>query len=157
MNEPISRKNNRRIRIQIGLFLVFGGLIIFILGVKPDWFGADRSPIVGFVQISVFLVGLASICFGGYLALNALWNGTEKTIAADFGFRLVSTGFVISVASGMADVIGFGNQPSPAIPYFGPWQATGVMLGELIIIIGFILLIPPAHRDHKKHPKELTE
>ena len=104
-----------------------------------------------------FLLGLASICLGGYLALNALWNGTEKTIAADFGFRLVSTGFVISVASGMADVIGFGNQPSPAIPYFGPWQATGVMLGELIIIIGFILLIPPAHRDHKKHPKELTD
>ncbi|HSQ27278.1 MAG TPA: hypothetical protein VLM80_09155 [Anaerolineales bacterium] len=157
MNEPISRKNNRRFRIQIGLILVFSGLIIFILGVKPDWFGADRSPIVGFVQISVFLIGLASICLGGYLALNALWNGTEKTIAADFGFRLVSTGFVISVASGMADVIGFGNQPSPAIPYFGPWQATGVMLGELIIIIGFILLIPPAHRDHKKHPKELTD
>ncbi len=151
MNETLSRKDNRRFRVQSGLLFVFAGLFLFILGVKPGWFGADRSPIVGFIQISVFLVGLAGICLGGYLALNALWNGMEKTIAADFGFRLVSTGYVISVASGMADVIGFGNQPSPAIPYFGPWQATGVMLGQLIIIIGFILLIPPPHREQHKN------
>jgi hypothetical protein len=150
MNDISSRKDSRRLRVQSGLFFVFAGLFLYILGVKPDWFGADRSPIVGFVQISVFLVGLAGICLGGYLTLNALWNGMEKTIAADFGFRLVSTGYVISVASGMADVIGFGNQPSPAIPYFGPWQATGVMLGEFIIIIGFILLIPPPYRGQQK-------
>ncbi len=147
MNDSLFRKDNRLFRVQIGLFFVIAGLLFYVLGVKPDWFGADRSPIVGFIQISVFLVGLAVICFGGYLALNALWNGIERTIAADFGFRLVSTGYVISVASGMADVIGFGNQPSPAIPYFGPWQSTGVMLGELIIIIGFILFIPPPHRE----------
>lgn len=151
MNETLSRKDTRRFRVQSGLLFVFAGLFLFILGVKPGWFGADRSPIVGFIQISVFLVGLAGICLGGYLALNALWNGMEKTIAADFGFRLVSTGYVISVASGMADVIGFGNQPSPAIPYFGPWQATGVMLGQLIIIVGFILLIPPPHREQNKN------
>lgn len=151
MNETFFRKDNRSLRVQSGLLFVFAGLFLFILGVKPGWFGADRSPIVGFIQISVFLVGLAGICLGGYLALNALWNGLEKTIAADFGFRLISTGYVISVASGMADVIGFGNQPSPAIPYFGPWQATGVMLGEFIIIIGFLLLIPPPHREHPKN------
>jgi len=29
------------------------------------------------------------------------------------------------------------------IPYFGPWQATGVMLGEIIIMVGFILFLPP--------------
>lgn len=150
MNDTFFRKDNRQFRIQSGLLFVFVGLFLYILGVKPDWFGADRSPIVGFIQISVFLVGLAGICLGGYLSLNTLWNGMEKTIAADFGFRLVSTGYVISVASGMADVIGFGNQPSPAIPYFGPWQATGVMLGEFIIIVGLILLIPPPHRDHQK-------
>lgn len=154
MNETISRKENLHFRVYSGLVFVFAGLFLFVLGVKPGWFGADRSPIVGFIQISVFLIGLASICFGGYLALNTLWNGLEKTIAADFGFRLVSTGYVISVASGMADVIGFGNQPSPAIPYFGPWQSTGVLLGELIIIIGFILLIPPPHRGSQKQTEQ---
>ena len=113
----------------------------------------DRSPVTGFVQIAVFLIGLGMICIGGYLALNALWNGTEKTIAADIGLRLVSTGFVISVASGMADVFGFGSHPLPRIPYFGPWQAIGVMVGEAIIAIGFLMLIPvPPDRRKQNRP-----
>lgn len=146
MNESISRKSTRNLRVRFGLTVLILGLLIFILGADPALFNLDRSPIVGFVQIAVFLVGLAMICLGGYLVLNMLWNGQEKTIAADIGYRLVSTGYVIAVTSGMADVFGFGNQPFPAIPYFGPWQATGVMIGELIIAIGFFLLIP-RHRQ----------
>jgi len=34
----------------------------------------------------------------------------------------------------------------PKIPFFGPWQARGVMLGEVIIAIGFLLMIPYARR-----------
>jgi len=146
MNESISRKSTHNLRVRFGLTVLILGLLIFILGADPALFNLDRSPIVGFVQIAVFLVGLAMICLGGYLVLNMLWNGQEKTIAADIGYRLVSTGYVIAVTSGMADVFGFGNQPFPAIPYFGPWQATGVMIGELIIAIGFFLLIP-RHRQ----------
>lgn len=132
----------RRLRIRIGLAIVLIGLIIFVLGADPGMFGLDRSPITGLVQIAVFLVGLALICLGGYISLNALWNGKEKTIGADIGLRLVSTGYVIAVASGMADVFGFGTHPFPAIPYFGPSQAIGVMIGEAIIALGFLLLIP---------------
>lgn len=142
MNDTYTRRTNRLPRIRIGLGVVILGLLVFILGVDPGKFGVDRSPVVGFIQIAVFLVGLAIICFGGYLALNALWNGLEKTIAADIGYRLVATGYVIAVTSGMADVFGFGNQPFPQIPHFGPWQASGVMLGEIIIALGFLLLIP---------------
>lgn len=131
-----------RWRIRIGLSLVIVGLLIFILGVDPGLFGLDRSPVTGFVQIATFLVGLALICMGGYMTLNALWNGREKTIAADIGLRLVATGYVIAVASAMADIFGFGTHPFPNIPYFGPWQATGVMIGETMIAIGFFLLIP---------------
>ena len=148
MNEALPRTSSRRLRIRLGLLTVILGLVIFILGADPGLFSMDRSPVTGFVQIAVFLVGLGTICVGGYLALNALWNGTEKTIAADIGLRLVSTGFVISVASGMADVFGFGSHPLPKIPYFGPWQAIGVMVGEAIIAVGFLMLIPipPEHR-----------
>jgi hypothetical protein len=110
-------------------------------------FNLDRSPVTGFVQIAVFLVGLAIICIGGYFTLNALWNGSEKTIAADVGLRLVATGYVIAVASGMADVFGFGTHPFPKIPYFGPLQALGVMVGEAVIALGFFMLIP-FHRSH---------
>ena len=151
MNESFFRKSTRNLRVRVGLTVVILGLLIFILGADPALFNLDRSPIVGFVQIAVFLVGLAMICLGGYMVLNMLWNGKEKTIAADIGFRLVSTGYVVAVTSGMADVFGFGNQPFPAIPYFGPWQATGVMIGELLIAIGFFLLIPS--RRQKTSPK----
>lgn len=150
MSENGLRKNYLLFRVRFGLGFLLLGLLLFVLGVKPGWFGMDRSPVVGFIQIAVFLIGLAFICMGGYMALNALWNGSEKTIAADIGFRLISTGYVISVTSGMADVFGFGNQPFPLIPYFGPWQATGVMLGEIIIMIGFILFLPPPGRQNTK-------
>jgi hypothetical protein len=131
-----------RIRIRIGLVIVILGLFLFVLGADPGLFGLDRSPVVGFVQIAVFLVGLAMICLGGYISLNPLWNGMEKTIIADIGLRLVSTGFVISVASGMADVFGLGNQPFPSVPYFGKWQAAGLIIGQVIIALGLIMLIP---------------
>jgi hypothetical protein len=49
---------------------------------------------------------------------------------------------VITVASGMADIFGLGNHPFPNIPYFGPWQAIGVIIGEVIIVIGFFMIIP---------------
>ena len=129
-------------RIRVGLATTFIGLFVFTVGAKPGWFGWDRSPVVGFVQIAVFLVGLAFICLGGYISLLALWKGASRTIAADIGLRLVSTGFVIAVFAGMADVFGMGSQPPPQVPYFGPWQATGVLIGQIIIALGFLLLIP---------------
>jgi len=142
MDEPQSHNNSRRQRVRIGLVLLMVGVVVFIIGAEPERFGLDRSPITGVVQISVFLVGLGMICVGGYISLNALWNGRQKTIAADIGLRLVSTGYVISFASGMADIFGFGSQVYPNIPYFGPLQQIGVMFGEAMIIIGLVLLIP---------------
>jgi hypothetical protein len=82
------------------------------------------------------------ICIGGYFSLAGLWNGYPKTITSDIGQRLVSTGFVISVACGMADVFGFGTEVAPQIPTFGILQTIGVLVGEIVIGIGFLLLIP---------------
>ena len=149
MNKESLRKNPHPVRVRLGLAVVILGLLTFTLGADPSLFNLDRSPIVGFVQIAVFLVGLAMICLGGYITLNTLWAGKEKTIAADIGYRLVSTGYVIAVACGMADVFGFGSQPFPAIPYFGPWQASGVIIGEIFIIVGFFILIPYPGRMRK--------
>jgi hypothetical protein len=142
MNEIKSMNGNSHIRIRVGIILTIVGLFIYILGANPAIFGLDRSPVTGFIQIAVFLIGLATICIGGFVTLNALWNGEEKSIAADFGLRLVATGYVIAVATGMADVFGLGNHTFPNIPYFGPWQAIGVMIGEAVILVGFLMIIP---------------
>jgi len=147
MSDARFSSNGRRLRLQIGLVFTFSGLLIFLLGIEPGIFGLDRSPVVGFVQIAVFLVGLGFICIGGYIAINLLWNGGEKTIAADIGFRLVSTGYVISATSGMADIIGFGNHPFPNVPHFGAWQAVGVLIGQVIIVLGFLLFVPWRQRS----------
>lgn len=154
MNDFFSKKANQNLRIRIGLIIAIIGLVIFTLGADPALFRLDRSPVVGFVQIAVFLVGLALICLGGYVALNTLWDDQEKSIAADIGYRLVATGYVFAVISGMADVFGFGSQPFPAIPFFGPWQASGVIFGQIMIIIGFFLLIP---RGGKNKPAPDTD
>ncbi len=116
-------------------------------------FGLDRSPVIGFVQIAVFLVGLAFICIGGYISLMALWKNRQPSIAADIGQRLVATGYVIAVFTGMADVFGVGSHPLPGIPYFGPWQARGVEIGQAVIAIGFLLLIPYGRIRNGKPPE----
>jgi hypothetical protein len=129
-------------RLRSGLAITLIGLFVFTVGAKPNWFGWDRSPVVGFVQIAVFIIGLGLICIGGYVGLLAIWNGDPRTILADIGMRLVGTGFVISLFSGMADVFGMGSQPLPGVPYFGPWQATGVLIGQIIIALGFLMMMP---------------
>ena len=142
MNNTNGSSRNGRFRVRFGLGFTLIGLVIFLLGADPAIFNLDRSPVFGFVQISVFLIGLAFICLGGYISLASLWNHRQKTISAELGQRLVSTGYVIAVVSGMADVFGLGSHPFPQVPYFGPWQAIGVISGVVMIGLGFILFLP---------------
>ncbi len=130
----------RRIRIGLGVTLI--GFLIFLVGARPDVFGLDRSPVIGFVQVAVFIVGLAIMCIGGYISLMALWKDQHISIAADIGQRLVATGYVVAVFAGMADIFGLGSHIFPSLPYFGVWQARGVMFGQGLIGLGFILMIP---------------
>lgn len=141
--EPLPRtEESLTPRIYIGLVISIVGFFTFVIGAKPAWFGWDRSLVVGFVQISVFLFGLALICLGGYISLHDLWARQERTIISEIGSRLVWTGYVIAVFAGLADIFGMGSQPFPNVPYFGPLQAAGVLIGQAIIGLGFLLLIP---------------
>src|SRR5512143_3269710 len=120
--DVLPTKGNGGRRVRVGLGVTIFGFLIYLIGAEPGFFGLDRSPVVGFVQIATFLVGLGIICLGGYISLVALWNGGQKSIASDIGLRLVSTGYVIAVACGMADIFGFGSNNYPAIPVFGIYQ-----------------------------------
>jgi hypothetical protein len=143
VNENPEKKNRRNRRSIAGMIITVMGFVVFIMGTSPELFGLDRSPVIGFVQITVFLIGLAIICIGGYISLLSIWQGRPRTISADIGLRLVATGYVVSVVSGMADVFGFGSQPWPLIPSFGRWQSRGVLIGEVVIALGFLLMLPP--------------
>jgi hypothetical protein len=137
-----------RRRIQLGLIIAVGGFLILLIGLRPDLFLLDRSPVLGFIQIGVMLTGLAGICIGGYTALHGLWKGNMPSIAAELGVRIISTGYIIAVFAGLADIFGLGSHPLPEfIPYFGEWQARGVQIAEGFIAIGFLLMLP-----YSRHP-----
>jgi hypothetical protein len=160
-------------RIRIGLIMAVIGYLLFLLGARPNFFGLDRSPVIGFIQISVFLIGLAAITLGSYITLNALWPNGKKTIPADIGSRLISTGYVICVFTSMADIFGLGSHPLPNV-FFGPLQARGMEIGMATIAVGFLLLIRykrikngngsinennlhPETQDMSKHSKPLRK
>lgn len=143
-------------RIRIGLGMAVFGYLLFLLGARPSLFGLDRSRVIGFVQISVFLIGLALITLGCYLTLNALWPEGKKTIAADIGSRLISTGYVICVFTAMADIFGLGSHRLPDV-FFGPLQARGMVIGMGTIALGFLLLIRYKHPKNKSERKSPNE
>ena len=145
------------LRIPFGLAVTFGGFLIFLIGCHLHIIGMGRSPLISVVQTAVFEIGLLVICLGGYINTVALWRGKPFSIPADIGLRLVGTGYVISFFTGFADVFGLGSHKPPNIPFFGPFQALGVMLGEVFIAIGFLMLIPLFYRLSQQNPPETLD
>jgi hypothetical protein len=131
-----------KVRMRFAIYAILGGFLIFLLGAKPQLFGLDRSPVVGFIQILVMLIGIGIVCLAGYVLVHALWRRTIPSITADIGARFVSTGYVIALFSGMADVFGIGSQAFPMVPFFGVWQARGMEIGLGFIAIGFVMMFP---------------
>lgn len=151
-NHTNNNQNQFNLR-RFGIICTLLGLFFFLFGADPGLFGLDRSEAIGFVQIGFFTFGLLLICFGGTMSLNSLWPEHWKSIAADIGLRIIWTGFIIAMASGMADIFGLGTRPIfSATPYFGFWQARGVLLGEIVIIIGLLMMIP--YRKPQPPPDE---
>lgn len=147
MNNPSQPVENvpplpERDRVRLGLTVTLVGFVVFILGAKPNWLLLDYTPVIGFAQICIFIIGLAVMCIGGHIGLTAIWAGEEKSIGADIGLRLVATGFVIAIFSGLADVFGMSIKDNPLGPFFGPWQQTGIEIGMVVIAIGLLMVIP---------------
>ena len=143
-----------RKRIQIGLFGAFIGFLTVVLGAKPEFFGLDKSPVIGFIQTAAFLSGIGVIGFCGYFCLMSFWPKRYTTITADFGIRLVATGWLIAVFSGMADVFGFGSHPMTGLVFFGKLQALGVEIGEMFMGIGLVMMIMPPHSSLRIKPED---
>ena len=138
-----SGHRNNTLILNAGIGLTIAGFLIFIFGANPGIIGLDRNPYVGFAQTAIFSFGLALLCLGGFISLKSCQQaGYIQSLAQDIGIRLVATGYIISLISGMADVFGFGTQSWPFKPFFGPQQAAGVILGEVVIAIGFLLYLP---------------
>jgi hypothetical protein len=140
--------------IQTGLILTIVGFFFFILGARPSLFGVDRSPVIGFVQIAVFELGLGLICWGGYIALKRLSKHQKASIPFEFGVRFIATGYAISIFCGLADLIGIGSHRLPLL-YFGPLQSLGLLFGQGLSALGLMMLIPFTNRTQDGKPQQL--
>jgi hypothetical protein len=136
---PLTRKQVRRARRWMTIVLL--GLFVFLIGVWPDLIGMDRSPVVGFVQIGVWLTGLAVLLLGAYATIRVIRNGIPTSLRADIGLRLISTGYVVAGVASLADFIGVGAQRMPFIT-FGPVQVIGLVTGVLLSLLGIVLYWP---------------
>jgi hypothetical protein len=133
---------DRKLWQRTGIGLAVVGFLILLLGADPGFYGLRDSEPVGIVQIGVFVFGLLLMCLGGYLAVDSLWKRPEKTILAELGVRTMSTGFIFAMVAALADLFGLGTRPFPGQTFFGHWQARGVVIGELAIIIGLLMMVP---------------
>ena len=140
-------------RQRLGLLLAVLGALVQTLGLRPDWVGLAYAETVGLVQLLVFIFGLGLVVFGGYLHLTARWNGVARLpFWADVGLRLALTGYVLVAIAALADILGFGSHPNPSEAYFGPWQATGILVGEGLMLVGFLMAWP-----RRRSPSAPTE
>ena len=136
---PLTKKQVRNARGWMTLVLI--GLILFLIGIYPNIIGMDRSPVVGFVQIGVWLLGLGVLLVGATMTVRTVRNGRPNSLKSEVGLRLIATGYVLSVAASFADFLGIGSHVRPDLAY-GPLQVTGLALGVLVSLAGLILYFP---------------
>jgi hypothetical protein len=137
--EKLSRRQVRWARSW--MTLVLAGFMLFVLGIDPGLFGLDRSPVVGFIQMGVWLVGLAMVLLGAYLAVRVVRNGRKPSLRSDIGLRLMATGYVVSLTASLADFLGIGSHHLPNL-FFGPVQVMGLIVGIAVSFLGLLLYWP---------------
>jgi hypothetical protein len=125
--------------------LVLFGFLIFVIGVDPDLIGMNRSPTVGFIQVYMWLTGLAILLICAYATVRVVRNNRPTSLRADIGLRLIASGYVVAASASMADFIGIGSHSMPYV-YFGPIQVIGLAGGVLISLLGVILYWPRRRR-----------
>ncbi len=144
--------NNGEARLKLGLWITALGWGLFLLGLRPEWFGLARAPGVGLVQLLVLSIGWLIFCAGGYWSVASMWpKGRPLPLRADIGARLMATGAVLVVMAALADVFGLGSHPWPLPPSFGPWQRAGLLLGMGVDFVGFLLMWPPRENGAPSH------
>jgi hypothetical protein len=96
---------------------------------------------VGFVQVGVWLVGLALLLLAAYLTERVIRNGRPDTLLSEIGARLIATGYVVAAAASLADFIGIGSHTIPTLR-FGHLQVIGLIIGLVTSLLGIVLYWP---------------
>jgi hypothetical protein len=131
----------RRMLIFVALDVI--GLAIFLLGLQPWIFGLDRSPVIGYLQVVVFLFGLGLVLLSSY-AIEKLLRPSAQPVSLreDIGGRLAATGYVLVAVGSTSDLIGLGSHPLPGSPHLGTLQSIALLAGTAMIVVGLGMYHP---------------
>lgn len=144
---PLTKRQIRWARHWVTLAIL--GMLVFVIGVSPGLIGMDRSRVIGFIQMGVWLTGLGLVLLGAFLAVRVVRNGRPMSLRAEIGTRLIATGYVVSATATLADFLSIGSHRLPWV-YFGPLQVGGLVAGVILSLIGVLLYWP-------RTPKPTTE
>jgi len=123
------------------VILAIIGVLVFVVGSSPGLIGMDRSRVIGFIQMGVWLTGLGLVLLGAFLAVRVVRNGRPMSLRAEIGTRLIATGFVVSATASLADFLSIGSHHLPWV-YFGPLQVGGLVTGVVVSLVGVLLYWP---------------
>src|SRR5258708_13343772 len=97
---------------QVGIAILFLGVVITAIGLFPGVIGLEQSPGIGIVQTLVILAGFTILILGALLFVqSAYYAGVKHNLAQQIGFRLSLTGLVLAIAAGLPDLLGYVSHP----------------------------------------------
>lgn len=146
---------------QIGILIGTLGLMLTLIGLFPSITGVEPKSGIGVLQILIILLGLTLLTTGALIFVKATFYPFKKlTLAQEIAIRLSLTGLLMTAATGLADVLGFGSHPpngDDSLPLLGTWQAIGMIAGFIITSIGvmiFALMGSPPHATTPEQNKD---
>ena len=145
-SKPLTPRQVRWARRWMTVVLL--GFFIFAIGVDPDLIGMNRSQIIGFVQMGVWMTGLTILLLGATATVRVVRNGKPHSLRADVGVRLIATGYVVAATASYADFLSIGSHQMPQV-YFGEVQVMGLALGVITSLMGVVLYWPAKARKEQ--------
>ncbi|KAA3654368.1 MAG: hypothetical protein DWQ04_34485 [Chloroflexi bacterium] len=121
--------------------LVFFGVFLCFISLAAELLGLDRTPGFGMIQMFELLVGITFLTLAAFIYLSKTYKNGVRSLQADIGIRLASTGMVFAYVAGLSDLLGIGTHPHPDYerPFVGWLQLIGLGLGIVSILAGLLL------------------
>ena len=142
---------------QFAIAVALLGAVIMLIGLFPGLTGLEITPGFGILKTLTVFFGFSLFLAGGYLFVQAtFYPNVKHTLAQQIGTRLILTGLVISAASGLADVFGYGSHPagSGLHPVFGPYKFAGFVGGFFVASMGIVIFALMGPKEPPKNDGE---
>jgi cellobiose-specific phosphotransferase system component IIC len=148
-----TQREERERYAQLTILVGSLGLVLTLIGLFPSITGVAVQSGIGLLQIMVILSGLTLLIIGALIFVKiSFYPFITTNLAQDIAIRLSLTGLLMTAATGLADLLGYGtHSPNDEsnLPQVGEWQAAGMVIGFVIASVGVLVfaLMGPSEND----------